>query len=449
MKVNNMTSYQFRTILFFSLIITSSAFESMAQSINISAIIRPRFEVQYGYRFPPDTSSIPQILVSQRTRLNALYNDEHFSAFASLQDARIWGDEVIATDIASLGLHEAWGQYKFNKQIALRVGRQELVYDNKRLVTDGHWIQQGRAYDAAVLKIGFGTGWRIDAGGSYNQQTNNYFGTFYNLGNPKTLDFLWINKSNTDSLFKYSISAMGLGDGYQTPDSTGVFMRYTYGLNTSFNHNFWGINLEGYRQSGKTRTINQSGNIVPDSFQTVKAYMFSVNPWIQPIKNLQIGVGLDYLSGSDALDTTHSGTTNMFNSQYGAAHRFYGKMDLFFNLPASTRNGGLADAYLNLKYNYKGWEFSPEFHYFSLQNNVEDVENPGVPLDKHLGSEIDIIVVKDLTKQVNLNTGFCMFFPTRTIEFTKTSTFSQIGGPTITGAWFYVMLTFKPVFFSN
>jgi hypothetical protein len=329
------------------------------------------------------------------------------------------------------------------------MGRQEFKYDNKRLLTDGDWPQQGRAHDALVLKFSLDKGWKIHAVGSFNQAINNYFGTFYDRDNYKTLDFLWLNKSKTDSLYNYSVSLIGMGDGRQTPDTTGVNMRYTYGLNSSFDHHKWGLNLEAYGQNGKTPTINQSGNLVPDSFQTVKAYMFSVNPWIQPFKNFTVGAGIDYLSGSNALDTANSDVTNMFNPQFGAGDKFYGKIDIFFALPADTRNGGLIDGYLTLKYDYKQWIFGAAYHYFALQNKVEDVENPGQALDKPLGTELDISAIKDLTKEVNINTGVAFFFPTRTMEFVKTATFSQLGSPTITAVYFYIMLTFKPVFFSK
>lgn len=424
--------------------------EVAAQTGFINADIRPRFEVQNGYRFPPDTATTPQVLISQRTRLNAGYSHNRLTAYVSLQDARIWGDQVVATDVPSFGLHEAWGQYDFSKKVALKVGRQEFLYDNKRWITNGLWIQQGRAYDATILKLNPGSGWKIDVAGSYNQQVNNYFGTFYNLSNPKTLDFIWINKSKVDSNYNYSASAVAMGDGFQTPDTTGVYMRYTYGLDTRFDFHQWGFNLEGYAQSGKTRTINQSGNIVPDSFQNVKAYMFSINPWVQVTRSFRAGIGLDYLSGSDALrDSSKTGTTNMFNFQYGAAHRFYGKMDIFFNLPQGTRNAGLVDAYLKTTYTYKDWEFSGDLHRFALQNRVEDVENPGEALDKLLGYEVDLMVTKDITKEVNLNTGFSLLLPTRSLEFVKTAAFSQIGSPTVTGYWFYVMLTFHPTFFTK
>ena len=427
----------------------SLASEVYSQSMSIGAIYRPRAEVMYGYRFPPDTSSVPQVVISHRARLYGQYNSDRFSAYVSLQDARVWGDEVTPADVPSVAMQLAWGQYNFSKAVGLKVGRQELLYDNKRLLTDGNWIQTGRSYDAATLKLALKNNWKIDVVGSYNQQTTTYFGDYYNLSNPKTLDFIWINKSRTDTNFNYNISANLLADGWQTPDTTGVNFRYTYGLNTSFDWVNWGINLEGYGQSGKTRTINQSGNIVPDSFQTVKALMFSVNPWISPFENFRVGVGVDYLSGSDALDSTRGATTNLFNPQFGAAHKFYGRMDIFFNMPQATRNAGLVDAYLNLKYTYKGWDFFADYHYFMLQNNVEDVENPGEALDRALGSEIDLWTNRDITKAISFMTGIHFLLPTRSLEFVKTASFSQIGSPTVTGVWFFAMLTFRPVFFSK
>ncbi len=428
----------------------------VAQSIAVSAIIRPRFEIQKGYRVPPDSLSTPQVLVSQRTRLNVAYGSDRFNAFISIQDARVWGDEAFASDVPALGIHEAWGQYNFSQKAGLKVGRQEFAYDNKRLLTNGEWPQQSRAYDAAVLKLNLARGWKMDAAGSFNQGTQNSllnppgFGSFYSLSNYKTLDFIWVNKTKTDSFYKYSISGLVMGDGYQQgitgfKDSS-LKMRYTYGINGSYDHQRWGINFEAYGQSGKTRFVNQSGIFIPDSFQTVKAFFFSVNPWVAA-GNFILGVATDYMSGSNVFDS--SDVTHMFNPQYGANDRFYGKIDLFFNMPADTRNAGLIDNYLTLRYLYKKWNFGFEGHYYLLANEVEDIENPGQPLDKKLGSELDFSAIKDITKDVNINTGVAVFFPTRSMEFVKSAAFSQLGGPTITGFYFYLQLTFKPVFFSK
>jgi Alginate export len=449
------------TFIFFVFVFIAGIYHrSSAQSIVISGVFRPRLEVQYGYKAPPDSGAKPQLLFSQRTRLQAFYNSQRFGAYISLQDARVWGDEVVATDNPSVGIHEAWGQYNFNSHASLRAGRQEFKYDNKRLLTDGDWPQQGRSWDALTLKTSFASGWKADLAASYNQQTQTFFGDYYGLNNPKTLDFLWLNKSKFDSNYNYSISGLVIGDGFQSPDTTGIPIRYTYGVYAFLDHHSWGLTLEGYLQSGKTRTVNQAGVTVTNSFQKVSAYMFSINPYFQVTRSFQVGAGIDYLSGSNTLDTnqvyrpdaiypTLSGTTHCFSPAYGAGDKFYGKIDIFVNIPSDTRNGGLIDNYLRLKYIYDNWNFGLEYHYYLLQNNVEDAEHPGQALSKALGTELDLAAIKDLTKDVNINTGIAFYFPTRSMEFVKSSQISQVGGPTITATYFYLMVTFRPVFFSK
>ncbi len=424
--------------------------DAAGQSGFVSFMLRPRFEVQYGYRVPPDTNSVPQVLTTQRSRINAGYKSDRLEAYVSFQDVRTWGEQVlqsVSTSRLVQSLYEGWFQYHFTKNLSVKAGRQELKFDNNRIIGHTDWNQQARSFDALLLTWSFAPNWTVHAAGCYNQERQTLFGNYYNLANPKTIQFLRVNKSHSDSLMNYSVSAMLLGDGYQTPDTSGVVTRWTPGFYASYKKGPWGLVLEGYLQRGKTRTVNQSGNIVPDSFQRVSAYMFSVNPSFDLTRNLRLTTGIDWLSGSDALDTSQAGTTRMFNNQYGNNHPFYGKIDLFFNLPADTRNGGLIDAYVMLTYLYKKWSIYLAYHYFQLNGIVEDAENRGQPLDKPLGSEIDLWAMKDITKDLSVNTGFSVFFPTRSMEFVKSTQFSQLGGPTITAYWFYLMITVRPTLF--
>src|SRR5215471_6052162 len=107
-------------ISFFCLVAGDLFAQNNPSNVSIDAVIRPRFEVQYGYKYPPDTSSTPQILASQRTRLNAYFSNEKFKAYVSFQDARYWGDEIQGTDVPSVNMHEAWAQYNFCKTVGLK-----------------------------------------------------------------------------------------------------------------------------------------------------------------------------------------------------------------------------------------------------------------------------------------------------------------------------------------
>src|SRR6187549_3825680 len=125
-----MAAKTLRISLVITIFFLITVLEIHAQSVTVSALLRPRFELQYGYKSPPDSLSDPQLLFSQRTRLNVAYNSDRFSAYVSIQDARVWGDQVQSSDVASMGLHEGWAQYNFSNKVALKIGRQEFVYDN-------------------------------------------------------------------------------------------------------------------------------------------------------------------------------------------------------------------------------------------------------------------------------------------------------------------------------
>ncbi|MCS6990829.1 MAG: alginate export family protein [Chitinophagales bacterium] len=423
---------------------------AFAQYGYLSGMLRNRFEVQHGYRVPPDTNSVAQVIMMQRTRFNAGFQSDRWGAYISLQDVRTWGDQVLQTQKATLGLYEGWFQYHFKKNFSVKAGRQELLYDNNRIMGHTDWNMQARTVDALKLRWVPAANWQVELVGSYNQERQNLYGNYYGLANPKTLDILWINRTFKDSLRSYSWSLMILGDGWQTDDTTGVRMRWTPGTYFQYRQGKWGLVCEFYLQRGHTLAVNpKSGLLIPDSFEVVKAYMFSVNPSFALTPNLMLTLGVDWLSGSNNLDSTQRGITKLFNNQFGNNHPFYGKIDLFFNLPFDTRRGGLIDVYAQLSPRYKGWTFNAAFHYFSLNGKVEDAENPGQPLDKPLGTEIDLWVVKNITPEINLNSGFCLFFPTRSMEFVKSTQFSQLGGPPVTGYWFYFMVTFQPLFFSS
>ncbi len=64
------------------------------------------------------------------------------------------------------------------------LARQELVYDDQRLLGNLDWLQQGRRHDAIVFKL-LHEGWHADLGAAFNQNTDafNYNGTYYTPDN--------------------------------------------------------------------------------------------------------------------------------------------------------------------------------------------------------------------------------------------------------------------------
>ncbi len=100
----------------------------------LSGELRPRMESRHGYSTLADESSKTAIFISQRSRINFSFNHEEYKIGLSIQDVRVWGDEEQLKDISSAVVHEAWGEIKINHYLSVKLGRQELPYDDHRLL---------------------------------------------------------------------------------------------------------------------------------------------------------------------------------------------------------------------------------------------------------------------------------------------------------------------------
>lgn len=394
----------------------------------LSGEIRPRAEIRHGYRTLADTSSKTAFFVSQRSRLNFDYKHEKFQVGFSLQDVRVWGDEEQLRDVSSAAVHEAWGEVFFTDWLALKSGRQELIYDDQRLLGNVDWVQQARSHDAAVLKFSK-SGWQAHLGAAYNNESEKIFGTPYTLANYRTLTYLWVNKTFKE---KFTASIMAITDGFHSTDSAqDLHYRLTAGPHLAFKSGDFNATGTFYYQAGK------------DIFGTnISAYMFAVGAFYKA-GDFTFGVGLDYLSGTDALDTEND-KARTFNTLYATNHKFYGYMDYFLNVPAHTAGGGLGDIYAKLKYSFSDkTALALDYHYFMLSNNVIDISMLTEAIDKGLGSEIDLVFNYNIHKMVNLKAGYSMLLATTSMEALKG------GDKSAFQDWGWVMLTFKPKFFES
>lgn len=430
MNIQHLQGMRKKLSALISLIIFTSFFasqKSLAQ-FTVSAELRPRLEIRDGFITLPSPGSKPALFVSQRSRLNIGYAQKKFSLKFSLQDVRVWGDEEQVKDIPAVAIHEVYGQIQFNDKISLRAGRQELVYDDERLLGNANWNQPGRSHDAALFKYA-NKGWAADVAGGFSQQQENLFGTDYSLNSYKVLSFGRVSKSVEN---KYKVAALLIADGFQGTDSTkDLFMRYTYGVN-------------GDGRLGKVKLIgifyNQSGTDV--SNRTINAQLFSVQAYFNS-KKIIVGIGDDYLSGNNALDSSdHKFRT--FNTLYATNHPLYGHIDYFSNIPADTKNGGLMDAYVKLKYvfNDKAAIYL-DYHYFSLTGKVADPEIITKAISSYLGSEVDLWFIYKIIDGLELRTGFSEMFATESMSVIKG------GGKKLNGSWGYLQLTFTPTLFRS
>jgi hypothetical protein len=189
----NMKNFKTTRIIFLSLMLL--AYCTTKAQFTLSGQLRTRTEVRNGLGNLVLKGSKPAVFTSQRTRLNFGYKWDRLTFGVAVQDVRVWGQDASSISNADgnrFMLHEGWADLTlFNSAdttirakgidlMSLKVGRQELIYDDVRLIGNLDWLQQARRHDMALLKT-VHKGWQIDIGYAFNQNTDafGYTGTGY------------------------------------------------------------------------------------------------------------------------------------------------------------------------------------------------------------------------------------------------------------------------------
>lgn len=186
---------------------------------------------------------------SQRSRVSFNYKMSKVNFQTTLQDVRVWGQDastINSADGSRLGVHEAWAEIelaskrdssienRLTEYFAIKIGRQELVYDDSRLMGNLDWLQQTRRQDAIVFKL-LKKSWQLDLGLAFNQNTDafNYSGTFYTPAN--VLPYVKDSKGNlgiTPAAFIPLTNSDGLSSKtgapalQAMPSSNGLYQNY-------------------------------------------------------------------------------------------------------------------------------------------------------------------------------------------------------------------------------
>ncbi|MCF8373732.1 MAG: alginate export family protein [Bacteroidales bacterium] len=382
--------------------------------LSIRSEYRPRFEVRDGYQKLALENSIPTALVSHRLRLSFEYETENLKFVFTPQDVRIWGDEQLTSstgvfgDNASLDLFEGYAEIKMAENTWVSVGRQQLVFDSKRLLGDRNWNQNGIAYDAVVLKCN-PLGMNLHAGASWNTLADATSNNLYPTTRIKSLNFLWLNKKINERI---NLSLLHISSGITETDTTNTLnFRHTTGLYAKFKSDGLNIWANAYYQYGKS----QPG-------RTVDAYLLDADISYK-LGEITPGVGLGYLSGNNKT-LTGSSSDKLFDVLYGNRHGYFGNMDYFRSFGSHTKQGGLADFFLYVDYKIsKSINIKNTGHYFQLART-----NPGTPENKNLGYENDLIVKYKFADWGTLEGGYLFFLPTeslKTIQSVQDAKYSQ------------------------
>lgn len=433
------------------------SFPSYGQ-FSLNAQLRTRTEYRDGQGAPLAREASPAVFTSQRTRLSAGFTAYRIQLGVTVQDVRVWGQDgstINRTTTANnngLMLHEAWAEILLtdtavrNQSLKLKIGRQELLYDDSRLLGNLDWLQQARRHDAVLLKYER-SDWMLHAGGAFNQNKENATNTIYDATPPgnytgntnggnnyKSLEFVYAGRK----LAKGNVSFLFLADQFSRYHIDSVnnapvktwegptYNRMTTGI--YFSNTFQRLTLTGsaYYQFGKNADgVKLSGELLSAAFQYALTPAFSA------------GAGIDYTSGG-----VTNGTSHAFDPLYGTPHKFWGFMDYFY-AASGFGNRGLQDYYIKTKIKAgKKWIITADAHEFYSASDIP-VAADKPAMTRRFGTEADLTAIFTLTPMIAFEGGYSHFWNTNSLTAAGVK---NVANASSNSNWAYLMVSIRPSF---
>lgn len=402
---------------------------NLYSQFNFTGQYMNRAELRNGYNTLLNKGDKPAFFISQRARLASSYKAEKFNIGVSIQDVRTWGSASnSAVDVSGLlSVHEAFAEYFFSKKLSMKMGRQEIDYDEGRIFGSADWAMQARRHDAAILKFKDSTS-MFDIGFAFNQNREKITGTFYDLpGNYKTFQYLYYKKNISKAAdLSFLFLNNGLQYNYGTPPGSLFRTNYTqtFGTRYVYTGNKLSGNLAAYLQTGK-----DGADKSVTAFDILGELKFTLN------KEWSMTTGGEILSGTSQFNTAKN---RSFNPLYGTLHRFNGYMDYFYVGGQHINNVGLIDIYLKWLYKRNKSFVSFNVHQFFAHNDIRDPMNPNLKMKKTLGTEIDLTYSLNLSKNAALQVGYSQIFGTKSLQTLRGGSTDRLQN------WVYTMLILRP-----
>ena len=337
--------------------------------LTLEGQLRPRLVAHSGRDFDSG-DPIEQLYVSQRARLGVVLRHETGTvATVRLQDVRFWGEERDPQDGTADGfdMHEAHLRLPLTSELSLTLGRQEIAWDDQRLVGAGNWTQRARAFDGLRLRYLDET---LDAeliALPILTSANSHppLGDADGHVDPTRTKDTWLTGLHVAGEVTEGLSLTGLY--LFRRDGTAEEKRHTVGGQVKYGQDGFTSSLEGYYQLGDLGD------------EAIGAWMGGVRLGYQLDAALKPRLVLlaDILSGDGT-------PTGIFDTLYGTNHGFYGELDFFTNMAAHTAGLGLIDVggVASIEPS-EGITFKAAFHGF------QSVE-PGPDDDTAFGQEINL-----------------------------------------------------------
>ena len=407
-------------------------------SIDIGAKLITRGEYRHG-GMTLDEASLENndrnnaAFIFARTRLNLDYTFDRFTIRITPQYQNIWGQ----SGGAGFSLYEGWAQYTGPRGLFFKVGRQELSYDDGRIIGADDWTVLAKSHD--LLKLGYeGRVHKVHTIFAFNQNGEKISGgTYYKDGGEpyKSMQTLWYHYS--PSSFPVGVSLMFMNIGTQQGDESNYSTKFQQMSGAYLKATPWRLAIEGsyYRQSGKSEWGID-----------LQSWMASGKVTFTPSSRWSLNVGYDYLSGDTNFIVPGEGDIGLiqqkkikgFSPLFGTTHKFYGAMDFFYvQTYYSSFTPGLQNLYFG-----GTWSPSPKleltasYHHFSTATLLENV-------GRNLGDEVELTAGWQFHQMGRLNLGYTFMKGQDAMKNLKrTEGSSRLN-------WIWIMLSVTPHFLNK
>jgi len=384
---------------------------------SLSAEFRPRTEYSHGYSTLAAEDQKASVFTTQRTRLNFDYKMDLLKVGLVLQDIRTWGGQpqLVNNEDFATSVHQAWAEIGLSKALALKVGRQELVYDDSRILGNVGWAQQARSHDLALLK--YAGKLNVHLGLAHHENTNRKNNLYDGPDAYKDMQFLWINQKSQN----LSWSLLFLNNGKPVMVGTNQESKYSQTFGTHLEAPVKKLAFAGnlYLQTGED-----------GANKSLKAYNALLEMTFKASAETAWNVGCEILSGTDY---NQSEKNKSFNPIYGTNHKFNGFMDYFY--VGNHLNGvGLTDVYAKFSTSKSKTAFNADLHFFTSSAKVSASAN------NYLGTELDLSLIQTLNPVTKISFGYSQLFGSDSMEILKG------GSKGTTNNWAYIMIAVTPKF---
>jgi len=281
-------------------------------------------------------------------------------------------DRDLIADPDGNRLYKAYADYVALPETRVRLGRQEIILDDARLLGNIGWRLNGQSFDALTLTNKSFKDLTLFAG--YVNQVNGI-----DLSHTDLDHFYLVNaryagiKDHSIALYTYLLDTESTADTARDSATYGIRLEGKPGL------------LHYYVDYTLQRDFADGENHDADMLNAFLGAQ--VSPF-------DVGLGYSYISGQD-------GDDRPFDTLFSTAHKFNGLADVFLATNRGGLTGGLQDYYAQASAKALGCKLTLVYHYF---DTADDAAFDGV-----YGDEIDVVLARPIGEHLSVLLKYANF----------------------------------------